>query len=575
MGTVYKPMVSRPLPVGAKVVTRQGREWAEWKDPSGRTRRAPLAGARAKRPGILVESGTFVAKFRDGDGTIRKVATRCKTRDAAERVLADLMARAEKVRAGVLTATESRASDHAQSQVIEHVDAYLDQLRQKRGKGARRQISPTHVANADRALRTLVEECRFVRLRDLNREAVERWVSAQLALPTDDLLDGEGNVVETRRPGARTINAKLTTLTAWGNWLVESGRLTANPFNRLRKLDESDDVRRQRRALTADEMRRLLVAARLRPLAEHGRETIKVIDPTRPARSRATWEKAPLSFEGLLAAAERGRKVLRADVAEALELTGWERALTYLVLMTTGLRRGELAAVTVDDVELDGPAPTITLKGTAAKNGQRAIVPLRPDVAQELQAWLKGRGKRGADHSGSRPLFDVPASMIRVFDLDLAAAGIAKVDERGRTVDVHALRHTFASHLMAAGVAPRTAQAAMRHSSLELTTRTYTDPKLLDVAGAVNSLPGVVGEGTEAGNRGLVTEGGESAVVPGVVPTSGISSPPEAIAGPERENDPEGPSDRSAAKEGCFAVFPRHHQERAKGLEPSTSSLGS
>ena len=202
-------------------------------------------------------------------------------------------------------------------------------------------------------------------------------------------------------------------------------------------------------------------------------------------------------------------------------------------------------------------------------------MPLRPDVAQELQAWLKRRGKRGADHSGSTPLFDVPASMIRVFDLDVAAAGIAKVDERGRTVDVHALRHTFASHLMAAGVAPRTAQAAMRHSTLELTTRTYTDPKLLDVAGAVNSLPGVVGEGTEDGNRGLVTERGESTVVPGVVPTSGISSPLEAIAGPERENDPEGTSDRSAAKEGSFVVSPRKTEERAKGLEPSTSSLGS
>jgi integrase len=36
--------------------------------------------------------------------------------------------------------------------------------------------------------------------------------------------------------------------------------------------------------------------------------------------------------------------------------------------------------------------------------------------------------------------------MIRVLDFDLAAAGIAKVDERGRTVGVHALRHTFASH---------------------------------------------------------------------------------------------------------------------------------
>jgi hypothetical protein len=38
-------------------------------------------------------------------------------------------------------------------------------------------------------------------------------------------------------------------------------------------------------------------------------------------------------------------------------------------------------------------------------------------------------------------------------------------------------------------VAPRTAQAAMRHSSLDLTMNVYTDPTLLDVAGALSSLP--------------------------------------------------------------------------------------
>ncbi len=32
-------------------------------------------------------------------------------------------------------------------------------------------------------------------------------------------------------------------------------------------------------------------------------------------------------------------------------------------------------------------------------------------------------------------------------------------------------------------------QAAMRHSSLHLTMNIYTDPTLLDVAGAVNALP--------------------------------------------------------------------------------------
>ena len=62
-------------------------------------------------------------------------------------------------------------------------------------------------------------------------------------------------------------------------------------------------------------------------------------------------------------------------------------------------------------------------------------------------------------------------------------------NERGRTVDVHALRHTFGTHLSRNGVALRTAQAAMRHSSLDLTMNVYTDRSLLDVRGAVEALP--------------------------------------------------------------------------------------
>jgi integrase len=56
---------------------------------------------------------------------------------------------------------------------------------------------------------------------------------------------------------------------------------------------------------------------------------------------------------------------------------------------------------------------------------------------------------------------------------------------RGRTIDVHALRHSFGTLLSKGGVAPRTAQAAKRHSSIDLTMNTYTDPKLLDVHGAL------------------------------------------------------------------------------------------
>jgi hypothetical protein len=62
-------------------------------------------------------------------------------------------------------------------------------------------------------------------------------------------------------------------------------------------------------------------------------------------------------------------------------------------------------------------------------------------------------------------------------------------DERGHVVDVHALRITFGTHLSKGGVPLRTAQAAMRHSRPDLTANVYTDPKLLDVAGALDALP--------------------------------------------------------------------------------------
>lgn len=51
------------------------------------------------------------------------------------------------------------------------------------------------------------------------------------------------------------------------------------------------------------------------------------------------------------------------------------------------------------------------------------------------------------------------------------------------------MRMTLATMLNKAGVAPRTAQEIMRHSDIRLTMATYTDAKLLNVSGALDSLP--------------------------------------------------------------------------------------
>jgi integrase len=204
---------------------------------------------------------------------------------------------------------------------------------------------------------------------------------------------------------------------------------------------------------------------------------------------------------------------LSPETREDLLRIGRERALIYKTLVLTGLRKGELASITVGQVDLGGGVPYLLLHARDEKNRRGSEIPLRADLAADIRSWLADRltgaqqAARDSDEpipatlSSDEPLFDVPDGLIRIFDRDLVFAGLARVekrggkeiviktDDRGRTIDVHALRHTFGTHLSKAGVPLRTAQAAMRHSDPSLTANVYTDPKLLDVAGAVASLP--------------------------------------------------------------------------------------
>jgi integrase len=285
------------------------------------------------------------------------------------------------------------------------------------------------------------------------------------------------------------------------NWCVETDRMAANPLARLCKADEHADRRRTRRALTEDEIARLLKAARLRPVAELGRPSVR--KPPTKRKGRSTWYKADLTFEMLDAAYARGREVLVEEPGRLAELDmlGRERELMYKTMILTGLRKGELASLTIGQVYLDAERPFAELLAKDEKAGRGAKIPLRADLVDDLREFLNQRLKMEQDAAlrtgqavpmrlaaGIR-LFTVPRDFIKIFDRDLAAAGIAKRDERGRVVDIHALRHTFGTHLSKAGVSPRVAMAAMRHSSLDLTMSVYVDPVLLDVGAAVDALP--------------------------------------------------------------------------------------
>lgn len=488
---IFKKSFTKPLPGGAEVFVHGGQRLARWVDRHGRKRTARITTGRDGTERVLLVTTTHTVRFRDAGGVVRQVSSRCRSKDAARAIQSDLCHRVELVRAGVLSAEEEAVAAHSSTRITVHVENYIRHVALR--------ACPEHVGNTTRLLKRVVDECGFQRLSDMQASPLENWLT---------LRRSEGM-------GARTLNTYRDSISSFAAWCIANNRLTNNPFVKVPKADAKAGCRRRRRAMSEDEIGRLLKVAQLRPLAEYGRRTEKANLDHAPAK-RSNWIRCPLSFEGIEDAADRGRLALSESpgYSRMLKQRGRERALIYKMLILTGLRRGELASLTVGQVVLEGDAPHLVLDAADEKNRKGATIPLRKDLAADVRSFLRERPTdlRLPTASGPRAsdkLFDVPRSLVRVLDRDMAAAGIPKVDDRGRVLDVHALRTTFGTLLSRAGVSLRTAQAVMRHSDPRLTANVYTDPVLLDVAGAVQALPTIPLD-TGTGNGTLNNQAGDA-----------------------------------------------------------------
>jgi integrase/recombinase XerC len=217
----------------------------------------------------------------------------------------------------------------------------------------------------------------------------------------------------TRRYARRTIARRASSLRRYFGWLVRTGRLAVDP---AAGLSAPGGDGRLPRVLRADELASLL-------------DQPPVVVDSDPASIR------------------------------------WRDDAVLELLYGSGLRVAELCGLRPGDLDLQ--AGTVTVWGKGAKQRQ---VPITPPAVDALRAWLeRGRTELVGD--------DTPADAVFLNrrGRQLAPRDVRRIIDRRAAAPTHphALRHTFATHLLDGGADLRVVQELLGHADLS-TTQHYT-----------------------------------------------------------------------------------------------------
>jgi integrase len=340
----------------------------------------------------------------------RKTAKGFSDKGLTEQLAAKLETEARLRKTGLVDAEREKFNETKLAPIADHLAAFEVSLASHTSK---------HVRLVVGRLRRVFDGCQFKTLADLNAER------AQACLHSIRRSDNLSN---------RTFNGYREALTTFCNWCVTTDRLLRNPLRNIERLNQETDVRHPRRALTPDEISRLIEATR--------------------KSGRAVQKLSP-------------------------EL----RARAYTFAYLTGLRRKEMASLTADCFHLDHAPPTLTLAAVNSKHRRKDVLPLHPELAVMLRDWLKGL--QPAD-----PLFPLlgKKKLSDMIQLDLKRAGIAYRTAEG-FADFHAAgRHTYITQLLRSGASLPEAKELARHTDVKMTMR-YTHIGIDDQAKAVGNLP--------------------------------------------------------------------------------------
>ena len=246
------------------------------------------------------------------------------------------------------------------------------------------------------------------------------------------------------------------------------------------------------------------------------------------AEAKETRELEPEELAWLLAATAKAPARYNMEPAE--------RVLLYRFAYETGIRPGQIRALTVSAFDLDADPPHVVSSAKKVKTRKALTQPLRPAMA----ALLKEKFENRLPQALAFPTMPDKFTCSEMFQVDLANARrlwiesavdageervkrgrsdfLAERDHHGRRAIFYSLRHSHGTALAEAGVPQKDIQASLNHTRSSTTDR-YVKSGLRAKAKAVNALPAVLADAIVLSATG--TGGGGPTCLPNAWPTEG------------------------------------------------------
>ncbi|MCP4039026.1 MAG: tyrosine-type recombinase/integrase [bacterium] len=193
-------------------------------------------------------------------------------------------------------------------------------------------------------------------------------------------------------------------------------------------------------------------------------------------RLRARPVKLPVTLSG-----EEMEKLLASPDRDTV--LGLRDRAIILLLYGTGIRATECSSLRDGDVDLD--EQTIRVVG---KGDHMRVVPLNDDVTKTLAAYRRQRQQRGKQDP-DRPFFESRSGngMSRGAVYERVRTHAKRAGLRKRT-SPHVLRHTFATHLVRAGVGLVTIRDLLGHRCIS-STQVYLHVTACELRDAADAHP--------------------------------------------------------------------------------------